>query len=205
MHMSFDLEKLLTFCLNEIQVFSEKHKNETFYGFAIDASLLCLNSIEEFDKTLQKYQTNWEKKARNIVTWEELTEKDLADAEYLLGLEERYNNLNRDDKNACLAVINEERRSYREKGNPYKKKEEIMELKENTGDWCYQGFADMSSEVGFDETAYSAHYDMSDEEQLNSEYCLAMDELIEKLNASNIFDCLKQTDDFYVIRVEHNY
>ena len=51
----FDTEKLTEFAINKITEFAKEHPNETFYGFSIDASLLCLNSEEEFEKTLKYY------------------------------------------------------------------------------------------------------------------------------------------------------
>lgn len=203
--MPFDLDKLFEFCKAEIEAFSKDHQSEIFYGFAIDASLLCLNSVEHFASALHEYQAGWEVKARPIEKWEDLTDDDLEDADYMLGLEERFNKLDRNDKDACLAVINKRRLRFREEGNPYKTQEGIEELRENPGDWQYQGFAAMSDSVGFDEAAYATHYDMTDEDQMNSEYGLVMDELVEKLKQSNAFDCLKQTDDFFVVRVEHDY
>jgi hypothetical protein len=42
----FDHEKMLAFALSAIRKFADEHAAETFYGFSIDASLLCLNSEE---------------------------------------------------------------------------------------------------------------------------------------------------------------
>ncbi|MBM9501638.1 hypothetical protein JWG44_15395 [Leptospira sp. 201903071] len=51
----FDVQRLANFALSEIEKFSKEHPNETFYTFAIDSSLLCLNSIEHFEKSLKEF------------------------------------------------------------------------------------------------------------------------------------------------------
>ena len=87
----------------------------------------------------------------------------------------------------------------------YNSAEEIEELKYNTGDWDYQGFANLTNEYGFDRKAYDEHYYLGDEEQKTSEYGLAMDKLINALIEHNAFGKLKKTDDFIANRVEHDY
>ena len=136
-----------------------------------------------------------------------MTDQDHKDVEWLLGFHQRSRGLDINDKEACLQVINQERILARERdnGNPYKQPDNVTDLRHNTGDWAYQGFATMEEENGFDHEAYNQHYDMSDEDQLKSEYGLAMDQLVTKLKESGIFKKLKCTDDFYAIRVEHNY
>jgi hypothetical protein len=203
--MAFNVDKLVNFCIEEIEKFAKNHQSETFYGFAIDENLLCLNSEEQNKKTLEKYQNKWERLLRHVEKWEDLTEEDLFAAEFLLELEAEYENLNLEDKEACLSVINKDRERERVKGNPYKNSEKIKELMANTGDWAYQGFAVMTNTQGFDEKAYDRHYGMSDERQKTSAYGKTMDELLSKLKESNVFKCLKTADDFYIIRVEHNY
>jgi hypothetical protein len=49
--MSFNLDSLLQKSIESIRDFSSQHANETFYAFAIDENLLCLNSVKEFEKT----------------------------------------------------------------------------------------------------------------------------------------------------------
>ena len=203
--MAFDVEKLTTFCMDEIRRFAERHQNEVFYAFAIDASLLCLNSEEEFAATLRQYQDEWDRKTRPVQRWEDLTEGDLRDSEFLLGLHERHSGLDRFDKSSCLHVINESRSRDREKGNPYRNPQEMQSLRENTGDWAYQGFADMAGIDGFDDEAYGEHYDMSEDRQKTSAYGAAMNVLIERLCSRNTFTWLKTAPSFYATRVEHNY
>ncbi len=55
--MPFDISKLIDFVEVEIKRFAEIHRSEHFYAFTIDANLLCLNSEEEFAKTLSDYRT----------------------------------------------------------------------------------------------------------------------------------------------------
>lgn len=74
--MSFDIERLVEFCIMEISKFAEHHKDENFYGFSIDANLLCLNSEEAAAATLNEYINNWETRHRTFNDWQELTEQD---------------------------------------------------------------------------------------------------------------------------------
>jgi len=55
---TFDVTKLINHTVKAIKDFAKKHQDETFYVFAIDGGLLCLNSEEAFEKTLKNYQTN---------------------------------------------------------------------------------------------------------------------------------------------------
>ena len=198
--MSFNIEKLTKFCVKEIEEFAKEHKEETFYAFAFDAQLLCMNSLEQASKTLKEYQSNEINEYRNIDKWEDLTEEDLEEEDFLLSIQ---SNLDRNDKEACLSVINDSRRGFRERGYSYIKEENIQSLKENTGDWCYQGFTEMTETVGFDDDAYQEHYDLGEKEQLSSKYGLAMNKLIENLKLSNAFKNFKLTNDFLITRVEH--
>ena len=145
---NFDTVKLTKYIEQEILTFAKDHQNETFYGFAIDANLLCLNSIEKFEETLRKYQEKW---------------------------------------------------------GGYTTSDEIQDLKNNTGDWTYQGFAELSDSEGFDKQSYLDHYHMDDEDQTSSDYAIAMNTIIKNLKQSDIFSSLSITADFYICRVEHNY
>ncbi|MEM7661414.1 MAG: DUF4303 domain-containing protein [Pseudomonadota bacterium] len=55
--LAFNVDELTDFCVSRIQEFSKSHGGETFYAFAIDASLLCLNSLERFQESLTEYQS----------------------------------------------------------------------------------------------------------------------------------------------------
>jgi hypothetical protein len=149
--MSFNINKLYAFSVNAIKKFSKEHPDETFYGFAIDADLLCLNSEEAFSNTLKSYVADW------------------------------------DDESGP---------------NPYLNPVEISDLRDNTGDWAYQGFAELLKENGFDYDDYQDHYDEPDE---NSPYALAMLSLIKELEETNVFKSLKTTPDFSIKLMGHNY
>ena len=203
--MAFDIDKLFKFCTEEINNFGEKHQNESFYGFAIDASLLCLNSEEEFSVSLKRYQDEWDYDNRSILTWDELTERDIWLSESSIRVDGEYLGSKPEDRNAHLIIINQDRAEERAKGNPYRKNDEILSLRENTGDWQYQGFVKMTESVGFDEDAYDLHYNLSDDEQKTSAYGKAMDELLRRLTKANVFAFLRLSPSFYAIRVEHSY
>ncbi len=61
----FDVEKMFEFSMKTIKDFAEQHKDEQFYAFSIDSSGLCLNSVEEFAKTLKYYSKNYPDKYDN--------------------------------------------------------------------------------------------------------------------------------------------
>jgi hypothetical protein len=203
--MAFDVDRLTGFCAEQIRQFAEDHADETFYAFAIDASLLCLNSKEAAAVHLEALQVRWARRTRAVGAWEELTDDDLAEEDFLLARHARRDGLDRSDRTACLVVINTSRARAREKGNPYEDPEAIRSLRENPGDWTYRAFAEMTEDEGFDEDAYGEHYDMDDEDQKNSAYGLAMDEVLERLNRLDAFSVLRRTEDFYATRVEHDY
>jgi len=145
---SFNTEKLTAFAIKEISDFAEKHKDETFYGFSIDANLLCMNSIEQFNLTLKHYEKKYDKESNTKV---------------------------------------------------------FENLKNNTGDWKYQGFAEFDDENGFNMIEYNEHYHENDDEQLSSEYAKAMNIVIMNLKESQVFSKFNKTENFFINRVEHNY
>jgi len=55
----FDLDRLLEASVAAISTFATAHRSETFYAFAIDANMLCLNSEEKFAKSLREYQSKY--------------------------------------------------------------------------------------------------------------------------------------------------
>jgi len=205
--MSFNLDRLELHCLEQISKFASKHASERFYAFAIDAMLLCLNSVEEHEKTVKRYYQNWDRALSHLESWEDLSEQDHLNAEWLLEFNSEHGDLDLNDKDACLQLINEDRASRRrEEGtNPYAIPSKIEDLKKSTGDWAYQGFAEMKNKNGFDQQAYELHYKSEAIQQTTSEYGLAMDELVERIVRSNILNELNLTNDFYAIRVEHAY
>lgn len=78
-------------------------------------------------------------------------------------------------------------------------------LRLNTGDWDYQGFADLTDSGGFHHPAYDQHYDANADEQPGTSYALAMDRLVDELRASGVFERLRRSADFFANRVEHDY
>jgi hypothetical protein len=154
--MSFNIEKMVDFAEREIARFAPQHANETFYAFAIDASLLCLNSVEAFEASLKEYKARYPK--------------------------------------------------Y------YETDSQIEDLRQNTGDWEYQGFASFSKQTGFDKDAYDEHYNLGLDCPLdemdrlnNTSYAKAMGAVIEALKKRDAFKSLKCSNDFYATQVEHNY
>ena len=202
--MPFDLDKLEEYCNLQIEKFALKHPNEWFYAFAIDADLLCFNSIEKYQKLVNGLSKEWLKSVKPIKRWEDLTVTDHQKYETVLSLAEQYSGLDRSDKVACLAVINDGKLNRQKKGNPYDDEEQLQIMKANTGDWAYQGFATLRKKYGFDPNAYDEHYDMEQDLQKKSEYAIAMEELLSRLKENGVFNKLHTTDDFYAIRVEHN-
>ncbi|MEW6369052.1 MAG: hypothetical protein AB1714_30865 [Acidobacteriota bacterium] len=65
--MAFEVDKLLDYCRSSIERFARDHPSETFYAFAIDANMLCLNSLDQFAQTLHEYQSRWERQTRNTL------------------------------------------------------------------------------------------------------------------------------------------
>jgi hypothetical protein len=55
----FDIEKMFIASKKAIEKFVTEHSEETFFAFSIDANMLCLNSEEEFKKTLKYYQEKY--------------------------------------------------------------------------------------------------------------------------------------------------
>ena len=149
----FDVARMADFAVAKIKEFSADHQDETFYAFAIDASLLCLNSLEKHRESVADYRARWPDK--------------------------------------------------------YSDPELIADLRRNTGDWEYQGFAELTDDVGFDNVLYNLHYDEAmDADGFHApwtEYARAMNELVEELSSRNAFDGLNTTMDFKPCWVEHNY
>ena len=207
--MPFDIDKLFVDCCSKIEQFAQEHSDETFYAFAIDASMLCFNSIEQFSQTLKKYQSRWDYETRPIKSLAEMTEEDWLYNEFALNLAEKYSGLDRSDEKKVLEVINKRRIRERAKGCKYLTEESIHILRENTGDWAYQGFADLDNGNGFNSQFYNEHYyeamDSEDGHAPNTAYAIAMSSLIERLQHSDVFRVLKLTDDFTISWVEHSY
>jgi hypothetical protein len=149
----FDIPKMTKVATAAISEFAKSHAHETFYSFAIDANMLCLNSIQQFEITLAEYRN--------------------SSPEY------------------------------------YSSDEDVRELRENTGDWKYQGFFHMEDFHGFDGNLYDEHYDLAgssvDGRSPDSDYSKAMSALVSALEKENAFAELKLSDDFVVTWMDHNY
>ncbi|MCB1333358.1 MAG: DUF4303 domain-containing protein [Roseivivax sp.] len=165
---AFNVDELTEYCTEVIREFAAAHASETFYGFALDEGLLCLNSVEAFEATLADFERRWP--------------------------------------------------GY--SADPRK----VSELKWSTGDWVYQGFADMAEWPGYDDAAQAFHAEYVLEhvltEWLDSEtetelaelpsanvtaYAQAMNALLARLKAADAFKPLRRTDDFRAFRCEHTF
>jgi hypothetical protein len=210
--MPFEHDALFRFCTAQIEAFAKNHPDETFYRFAIDADLLCLNTEESFAATLKKYQDKWDRDHQALRQISDLDQRELKLVASLLDLHEKYRGLDRSNEAACVDVINSFRAQMRAKGNRYRSAEGIIALRNGTGDWEYQGFARMTEKDGFDHAAYLDHYHSPDNTSLlrifgfgKSAYAKAMDKLVASLRSSMAFNGLRRTSDFWVVRVEHVY
>jgi len=207
--MSFDVQKMVSFCAASINAFAKHHSEETFYAFAIDASLLCLNSEEQAVATLKRYQERWHSKTRELRSLDELSDEQRKDARRSLEGAAEHGGLNLQDASACLAYLNDLRMSMREVTGIYSSPESIRELRENTGDWAYQGFARMREEDGFDDGLYRAHYAAAAKAKgghaPNTDYARSLAQLVNALVGMKAFSCLKLTADFKAQWVDHDY
>ncbi|WP_281832999.1 hypothetical protein [Vibrio nigripulchritudo] len=203
-HMAFDLDRLERYCSMVISRFAQQHHQERFYRFAIDEDLLCLNSVEAHGETAVRYQLAWQESVRPLVSWEEVQAD--SESQRLIGLLERYQGLDTGDHAACLQAINDERAQKRQEQpvNPYSTPEGLLSLRENTGDWKYQGFATLTDCDGFNWEAVVDHQELDPQSQPHSEYAVAMTQLLARLVESGIFQELNVTEDFSAIRVEHD-
>jgi hypothetical protein len=200
---------MYNFCVQQIEKFAKEHNNETFYGFAIDSNMLCLNSEEEAEKTLTEYIKKWEYRNRELNSYDEMTDEDHRTEEFMINAMSKIGKLDKDNKDDCLTFINEMRASGREEGCKYKTEEGTFDLKMNTGDWAYQGFAELSEENGFDNDLYQKHYDkaaMSENGHApHTKYAKAMNKLINELVENNAFKSIKKSVDFKAFMTDHNY
>ena len=200
---------MFDYCCAAIEGFARQHRAETFYGFAIDASFLCLNSEEKFLETLVQDRERWIEETSRIESIEQVTEDEHNIQSIIMSVDEEYKKRVSSDPIAYLDQINRSRDAKRAKGFDYDDESEQAELKANTGDWAYQGFADLSDCVGWDERLYQYHFDKAGKSNDGgarlTKYSRAMSRLVRRLRESEVFQELNKTDDFYVTWVEHNY
>lgn len=207
--MAFDIDKLFADCMAKIQQFAAKHPDETFYGFAIDANMLCLNSNERFAQSLKEHQSRWIDHSRIIEALEIQIEERLRNQSLESSFFEKQESLDGPDKKAVWQHFYDHLSKRRSEGNPYMREEEINSLRANPGDWAYRNFAGMEVESGFDDDLYNEHYyaamESDDGHAPHTEYAIAMTELVDRLRRSDAFETLKRTDDFVVTWVDHDY
>ncbi len=207
----YDIKKVFADAVKQIHEFAAKHKEETFYAFAIDAGMLCLSSEEGFQKVVKEYRDRWQASNEKVMTREDLEEHEIE--MYKMIFDSRPPSIVARSKVANLDEYieqqiqrkNESRREALEEGNPYDKEEKAIELRYNTGDWPYQGFGDLNYQGS--EAVYEEHYDMTDEEQENSEYSQFIKNLLNvfERNKDKVFAPLNCTADFKVINAKHDY
>jgi hypothetical protein len=77
----FNITRMVNIASAAISEFAIAHQHETFYAFAIDSNMLCLNSIEQFQKKLAQYKQNY---PNSYSTDEDVNElrKNTGDWEY---------------------------------------------------------------------------------------------------------------------------
>ena len=138
-----------------------------------------------------------------------MAEEDWFYDKFALNVAEKYNGLDRSNEKKALEVINKRRTRQRAKGCEYHTEEGIRILRDNTGDWAYQGFANLDDGNGFDSQLYNEHYyeamDSEDGHAPTTTYAIATSSLIERLKHSDVFRGLKLANDFAVFWVEHSY
>jgi len=205
---SHDLKKIFLGAVLQISEFAKAHRKETFYAFALDDGLLCLNSEEKFNATLKKKQDAWERDTKAKLSIETVS------AEMLEHYQEVFENLKRsklNDHETFNEYLKEQieldqigqKRAIAE-GNPYLKPEEIQSLKYNTGDWSYQGFGELSSKKnvsGIDEGKF-IFAGVDTEIAADKPVGPACLKLIE-LNSGLVFSELKITSDFRIFQFKH--
>jgi len=148
----FDVEKLTHASTRAISDFVAAHPSETFYAFAVDADMLCFNSLERLEETVAQYRTK--------------------------------------------------------RPGRYSTAADVQRLKDNTGDWSYQGFFRLDSEHGFDNDLYDDYYNQYEsgiEPTTENDYALAMTRLLENLQACGAFATLRRTEDFVATLAGHEY
>lgn len=148
----FDIEKLTDAAIRAISDFAAAHPLEVFYAFAVDADMLCFNSVERLEETVAHYRTKYP--------------------------------------------------------GHYSTDLEVQKLKDNTGDWSYQGFFRLRPEHGFDDALYDDYYNQYEsgiEPTTENDYALAMTRLLENLQAADAFATLRRTEGFVVTLAGHEY
>lgn len=109
-----------------------------------------------------------------------------------------------DDGLLCLNSLEEFKdtlKKYQEAHERYKRDEEIEDLKYNTGDWAYQGFARLNSSPGYNVSLYKKFYNLgfrgaTEQELKSTKYYIAMCKIMKVLEESEAFKRIPRTSDF---------
>jgi hypothetical protein len=204
--MPFKMNSLFQKSVESIRDFSSQHANETFYAFAIDENLLCLNSVEEFEKTLCRYREKDQHDRRALKSWVEVDERDIKRFDYKFNGNHTLDRNNLDEVKKFVFEQHNILRELRKDDPPsHQSPGHIALLRASTGDWCYQGFASFSEADGFDFNAYYKFNDLDGDKkaQARSEYGVAMKSLIQMIEESGILGLLNRTPNFYSTVVSH--
>lgn len=182
-----DIKQKYEKCVNFIQEFILLHQKETFYAFAIDAGLLCMNSEEGAQKVLNQYIENWEKNSGTLLTFDSINSLEVESARF------QYNSLVKHGRTKIqsfdqylenyISAYNESIEMNIKNGNPYKTEKKRQSIRFQTGDWAYQGFNQMS--LSLDESK----------------------EIVKLLNENKnvVFAKFKLTSDFKIFLAGHIY
>lgn len=182
-----NIEEKYLKCVDYIDKFALDHQDETFYAFAIDAGLLCMNSEEGAQKILNQYSENWEKKSGTLITLNSISSQEVESArfqyDYLTSKQKtKFENFDHylDD---YISTYNELAKQNIANGNPYKTERKRLAIRFQTGDWAYQGFSKLN--LFLDESK----------------------EIIRTLNANQniVFEKFKLTNDFKIFLAGHIY
>jgi len=207
----YQIKTVLANTVNQINDFAKHHQDEDFYAFSIDDGMLCLSSEQGFNKVIEKYSNDWIESHEKIKTKEDLEDYELEFMKELYEgmpkdmLEDMDISCLDDYIDSELEMENEINQDALKEGNPYKKQDEINTLRNNTGDWPYQGFEDLN----FDDSpvTLAEEYIITEQELQNSDYAQTIKNLLTILerNKDKAFASLKCTKDFEIFKAKHQY
>jgi hypothetical protein len=117
-----------------------------------------------------------------------------------------------DDGLLCLNSLSEFEKTlkkYQQNNEIYKNPNEIEELKFNTGDWSYQGFANLNNSPGYNARLYNKFYNLgffggSEQELQSTAYYKAMAKLMHSIEQTETFKRMPKTVDFKTFVVYGN-
>ncbi len=131
-------------CVDLLEKFSLLHKSETFYAFAIDSGLLCMNSEEGLLQILDQYAKDWEKNLGDLLTLDNLSAEFLEEVNSSFNIHLKRGRYTKNEFQKYLEdytkIYNENLLSKKQSGNPYKTEKKRNDIRYQTGDWLYQGF-----------------------------------------------------------------